>query len=1134
MLKRSARICLEVALGAVATFAIIMGLLVWRLSDGPVSLEFLTPYLETAFSNPDNGVNVRVTDTVLTWDKDEQDLDMRALGVSVRNQEGRQILSLPDVEVGFSLAAMLSGAVAPTRIEVVGARITLLRRADGSFHFGDGSAEEAPAEEQEVGELTSIIPNILAQLQSTPDPGQSLSYLREMNIVDGQLVVRDEQAGVEWWAKSTNIEIRKDDFGLSGDLSLDVAQPKEISGLRGTFSYHKASERLDLVISFDELLLSDIALLSPALSKLEGVDVALKGVLTAGFDEGGNVTGLGFEVSGGGGRIEIADLWPEPLPLRSFIARGFFDGAEERMRVDKATLSLGSDEEPGPQVDLVGSVRQQSEGLVVRARATGEAIALDDLANYWPLGLSNNARNWVTSNIRDGKADSAEINLDILLPEGGADQVKAREVFGRLTYSDLSVHYLRPLPPVTGVSGEATFNAAQFVLEPKGGMLGSTRISEGRIEIGGLDTYDQDIDIDLRVQGPLREALELLDHERLDLVRGLGIDPAKTAGRIDGSLRFRFPLESDLSIDQVEVRAEARISDTEVGGILLDKDLTEGDLKLVLDRAGMNVSGPVKLGGLGMTIDWRENFGGDAPLRTSVTALVPRVEVADWADYGLSIEPYVAGPTETRILASIDNKGITRVEGSADLTRADLGFPVLAWEKPAGMPASATATVIFEKGQLQRVEAFRIDGGGLTALGDVDFDPEDSAVSEMRVSRLEVGRTRLTGIKVREDGEMMRIDLGAGVIDLEPRLNTRATEGEETEDAKTRAQEIAEDRSTASDVPQIAISRANTQEPFDLRAERLDRVFFGPDEYLEDVSLQLARKARGWHRMQIDGKVPESLASHPKARGRSSGQTAAREAAAPGEGGEATTDASNGAVAGDAEAEDGPVTLRLRLAPIEDGTRRLSVRSQDMGAVLRALAIDPNFHGGVLEVEGATDDPDPASPIRGRIESTGFRMYDAPIMAKLLTVASLTGIVESLDGEGLIFDRLTGDFELAGDRLSTELLRAYGTSLGITSEGEVDLASGQIDMQGTVVPAYFLSRIIGAIPIIGNIILGGEGQGLIAFTYKIKGSSDSPDVTVNPLSALTPGFLRGVFDILDGDGPPPDDDLDAIPRRIEP
>jgi hypothetical protein len=40
--------------------------------------------------------------------------------------------------------------------------------------------------------------------------------------------------------------------------------------------------------------------------------------------------------------------------------------------------------------------------------------------------------------------------------------------------------------------------------------------------------------------------------------------------------------------------------------------------------------------------------------------------------------------------------------------------------------------------------------------------------------------------------------------------------------------------------------------------------------------------------------------------------------------------------------------------------------------------------------------------------------------------------------------------------------------------------------------------------------------------YSLRGKFADPGVTVNPLSAVTPGFLRGIFDIFDGASPPPD------------
>ena len=53
---------------------------------------------------------------------------------------------------------------------------------------------------------------------------------------------------------------------------------------------------------------------------------------------------------------------------------------------------------------------------------------------------------------------------------------------------------------------------------------------------------------------------------------------------------------------------------------------------------------------------------------------------------------------------------------------------------------------------------------------------------------------------------------------------------------------------------------------------------------------------------------------------------------------------------------------------------------------------------------------------------------------------------------------------------------------------------------------------------IGRILTGGEGEGLFAATYRAEGPLDDPKVSVNPLAALAPGFLRGLFGIFEGGG----------------
>ena len=111
--------------------------------------------------------------------------------------------------------------------------------------------------------------------------------------------------------------------------------------------------------------------------------------------------------------------------------------------------------------------------------------------------------------------------------------------------------------------------------------------------------------------------------------------------------------------------------------------------------------------------------------------------------------------------------------------------------------------------------------------------------------------------------------------------------------------------------------------------------------------------------------------------------------------------------------------------------------------------------------------------------------------------------------------------------METELLRIYGAALGITARGRVNFSDDKIALEGTLVPAYAINSILGEIPIIGSLLVGGEGEGVVAATYTITGSLDDPQIDVNKLSALAPGFLRGLFR-----GKIDEEDEDAEPQAM--
>ncbi|MBR0656067.1 YhdP family protein, partial [Plastoroseomonas arctica] len=193
------------------------------------------------------------------------------------------------------------------------------------------------------------------------------------------------------------------------------------------------------------------------------------------------------------------------------------------------------------------------------------------------------------------------------------------------------------------------------------------------------------------------------------------------------------------------------------------------------------------------------------------------------------------------------------------------------------------------------------------------------------------------------------------------------------------------------------------------------------------------------------------------------------------------------------------------------GQRDLSITAVDAGALLRDFDVLRTLYGGRLNVTGRYDSNRPGAMLAGTAEITDFAIRDPTALGKLLQAMTLYGLFDAASGPGLAFTRLTAPFRLSPGVLELEDARAFSASLGLTARGRIDRRGETVDIQGTIVPAYFFNSLLGNIPLVGRIFSPEAGGGLFAATYRIRGPIADPSVGVNPLAALTPGFLRGIF-----------------------
>jgi hypothetical protein len=184
-------------------------------------------------------------------------------------------------------------------------------------------------------------------------------------------------------------------------------------------------------------------------------------------------------------------------------------------------------------------------------------------------------------------------------------------------------------------------------------------------------------------------------------------------------------------------------------------------------------------------------------------------------------------------------------------------------------------------------------------------------------------------------------------------------------------------------------------------------------------------------------------------------------------------------------------------------------KSADAGASLAFLDLYKRVGDGDLDatIRMAGSRMDGAATIHN------FALREDPAMKKL-TEESLQKRKSGdtrIDASNLHFTKLSINFNKTGSRVEIKDGALFSPELGATVQGSVDFAADKLALSGTFVPIYGVNNLFAQLPVVGPILGGGEHEGLFGLNYKISGSVASPNLTIDPLSGLAPGFLRKIF-----------------------
>jgi hypothetical protein len=1087
-----------------------MGLFMYRLSSGPVSLSFMKGTIETILSASTGRLNLTIGDAIIERDQKTGTPHFRLRNIELRDDQGLVIARAPRAAISVSTGSLFSGNIRPTGLELIGPRIMMRRKVDGTLALGFGQLTDEPV--PAVAE--PMDPNATAIAVQDFLNGRLLgnaSALETVLVSDASVQLYDERNQAVWYAPGANLAFKRVNYGFAFFASANMAGKTKSWKTEIVANYLTATKTIAVEARLMDLVPAELSDKIFALSKLAQVRVPLSGIARFALDGNGVLTQAGAEFTAGAGELGFPDYVAEPVAVEGGNIKLAYNAANGDIDLLDSELSIG-----GTQATLTGKIQQlrNPDGLLNALRIdfsafnTGEQTIdgfsgvelqgtawtdtgrfdLDNLVlmagsaqvqikgqfsegaespgvklegtlvdlpawmlkRLWPPVIAPNSRNWFAANVTEGTITKGSVRIDVP-PDALADATKRR-----IPLADNMIDARFAVEKVS-----TRYFAA---LPPVTGAMG-----EGRLQGNRLELMLADGTVTLPSGKKLQLARATMAATNLAKPGTPALFDITATGPADGALELldHPPLKlasaggvkpSDASGD---VSANVKIA------VPLMRGLPPGSAKIAA-KAKLTNAG-LKAAFNGISIE-----GGDVDMTLAETGALK-------AEGFVKLNGAPAKVTWTREPGA---KGLERVSLDGEFTdahRAKLGVNTSAFlQGPIKVKLSAENPRAGLRNVLVRLDlgraALKFDiirwSRSATPKTKAEFEIDMADPAKVRIRNLVVsgGGMSVKGNLAIAGGGLVEAKLPNAVLDENNRMSITVGKQDNglkvdirgtTFDARPMINSMFQRRVTPpGDVP---IPVAVTAE--------FDRVIANRGESFANVSANVRTLGSFIQLVEIGGEMSNRT------------------------------------------------RLVLKVQPNDQGYRELTMEGTDAGSALRAANLYSKIAGGKLEFFAELGNSNDTAIRRGQLTIRNFEVRNEAAIAEIDPKGRVLSKARKKDRQA--FDRLTMPFSADDEfvRIGDSLMR--GPDIGASVTGTIRKADGRLDMGGTVIPAYGLNSAIGQVPILGQVLVGGKGQGIFGVTFGLRGTMAKPKMVINPVSALAPGFLRGIFS-MGGDGVNPD------------
>jgi len=1157
---RSAHVCREIFAGVlvVGLVAIVLGY--GRLARGPISLSTLVPTIEAAINGELSDLHVKIDDAILQRAPDGPGVLFRLRNLRLIDKDGSIVAQAPLAAIGMSGSALLSGRLAPGSVDFIGPRLLLFYDSDrglalrfsrpavgengmpirGSLPVGEGfelpatghpeaSLAKGPEDRAAGGQVLDVT-RTLTEVFDRARSGNT-SYLTRFGVKDALVVLSENGAQTAWQVPDFAIDLEHHNQRSTLVGQANFASSKGDWQLTFRTEQQPRRQGFSITTLIENLVPSGFAGDFPSLGVLRALDMVVNGESTVELSNSGTIlSGEGrFELESG----QITPSWDPDSPLR-------IDGGELRIRYQKDRDVI----EIAPSTLRWGKSRAVISGEFRPVRdASGVptlwkfAIKADEaVLGVEEFGLAPmKVDEWQAAGSLEPK--EGRVSLSRLAIRAGDAWIQLSGSYAGRQGAD-EVHVtgqVSPMPVDTLKRFWPKFLAGKaraWVLERvSGGEVLGGRFAVnlapgdlGRIE-AGEEIPPEAVQVELDLRGM---AIAYIPKMPPVITRDAKLTVAGVEFAVDiPEGRLVLPSGHEIALSEGRFFIPDLREDPQQGEVTYR---AAGATPSVLELLDHEPLGYIR--SVGLEPDF---LGGTA--EGAFTLTMPLLSNLQFNQIKIRGAARLNDAIASNLVSDIDVTG-----GALDVNLTEQAVEAKGEITIKGVPAELTWQRIFytpdERQPPIRVTA-QLDAASRDQLGmKINHLVQGPTPVTLQVARLGEG----TNDSMRLEADLTAARLSFGGLGWTKPVGRPAIVRLDIVRKPDGSTDLENLKILGED---IDIQGGIALDP----AQRLKEFYFSDFSVNRLSHVEISATVR-------DDQVLEIKAEGPSYDGRqffqslfSAGQPDG--SVEPTEPFGIDLTAKIGTVFGfyDTTAKDVEVSLKKRNgrlvaldargmlngnAPLavlldhSENARLITAEARDAGSAFRLIGFYPSVEGGEASLQVNLDAGGPGMK-SGTLWAREFNVLGDQVVNDVLTDPNSAAVLgdrrQQVRRERIHFNQLRAPFSVGGGTFRLKDAYMNGPTLGATMRGAVDFHAQTVDLGGTYVPLYGLNSALGSIPILGRVLVGRQGEGVVGITFAIKGKLDEPQVLVNPMSVMTPGIFRQIFEftgsVPDQTPPPP-------------